>query len=211
MKTTLKDWVTSGQSINDLRQLNYNMSYVLKELNKNDVYVKTFNPREISFDDQNLYPIEFSSIDVSNDIAKDRDNNIYNLSFLFVGLYSDMLDILKPEFLKENFEQFKPFLPPEDVSYFNGIVTKEYRVYYNDYIDEIKKQQANQQTDAKNSRTSSNSKAQTNLKKLTKSTAVGRAYAALYEQNGAFVSYLIIPIIFAVIAIVVGLILLFAT
>ena len=212
MKTTLREWLSSNQSTDRLRQLNYNMSNVMKDIHNRKVYIRTFNLGQISLDDENLYPIQFESIDKSDDIERDKKNNIYNLSFMFIGLHTGMLNDLNPQFLKDNFDQFAVFLPKEDVEYYSGIVTKGYRNYYSDYIDELRRTAVEHNVGASNS-ASTNSNAKSNemvkSKQFAKSTAVGRAYKELYENKAAFVNYLIIPIIFIVIALVVVLILLF--
>ena len=55
---------------------------------------------------------------VMDDDITNKINNIYNLAFLEIGLLSETLDYLRPDFLKQNFSQFKIFIPENLVNYY---------------------------------------------------------------------------------------------
>ena len=59
---------------------------------------------------------------VMDDDITNKINNIYNLAFLEIGLLSETLDYLRPDFLKQNFSQFKIFIPENLVNYYQMIL-----------------------------------------------------------------------------------------
>ena len=127
-----------------------------------------------------------------------------------IGLYSDMLDNLKPSFLKENFEEFKFCIPEQDYPYYEGIIVRNANVYYHEYIDEktkrdIKKLQEDVGT--------SNSKVSSFQQ--SKSTAIGKAmadketkklYSPIDKPEAAFVSFLILPIAMILLGIILSIV-----
>ena len=77
---------------------------------------------------------------MDDDITNKINNNIYNLAFLEIGLLSETLDYLRPDFLKQNFSQFKIFIPENLVNYYQMILVNQGHTYLCDYI-EIKNKQ----------------------------------------------------------------------
>ena len=142
MGVKLKDWVSSNSNLENMRKLNYNMSKTMKYIHEKGYCIKTFNLKQIEILNlETLSPIQFNTLikPKSSDLERMKQDDIYNLAFMQIGLYSGILDNLNPRFLKENFKEFEIFLPEEDVPYYRGIITRGARVYYFEYIDEKNK------------------------------------------------------------------------
>lgn len=213
----LKEWLNYNHNDEELRKLFYNMSKNIKYIHDRDYYVKTFNLNEIEIiNPETLNPIQYNTIikstDENNDEIKRED--IYNLAFMQIGIYTEMLNVLRPDFLKENFDSFVPLLPEADVPYYRGIVTRGARVYYSDYIDEKNKREIeNLQTATGEATKSSNLKG----KQFVKATDAGRLYAAQAEKetrnlysdidsrkDAAFISFLLFPILLIALGLVLS-------
>lgn len=213
MGVKLKDWVSSNSNLENMRKLNYNMSKTMKYIHEKGYCIKTFNLKQIEILNlETLSPIQFNTLikPKSSDLERMKQDDIYNLAFMQIGLYSGILDNLNPRFLKENFKEFEIFLPEEDVPYYRGIITRGARVYYFEYIDEKNKRdiiKLQEETNSSNSKMASFQK--------SKSTAVGRAladkrtkelYSSIDKPEAAFVSFLILPIAMIVLGIVLSII-----
>lgn len=62
--------------------------------------------------------------------------DIYNSSFVQVGLYSNCLQYLNKTFLKSNFDDFSQFVPVGDVPYYRGVIDRGASVYFCEYAME---------------------------------------------------------------------------
>lgn len=215
MGVKLKKWLEYNHDDEKTQTVFYNMSKTMKYIHEKDFCIKTFNLNEIEIlNIEKLSPIQYNTVvkmpeEESSEI---RHEDIYNLAFMQIGISTDMLDYLKPEFLKENFDSFVPLLPEEDVPYFKGIVTRGASVYYSDYIDEKNKREV-----ARVQQESANSSKSNGLQK-SKATAAGRAladkdtkklYSPIEQKEGAYVSFLIFPIIMVLLGMILSIMLLF--
>ena len=213
MVVKLKDWVSSNTNVESMRKLNYNMSKTMKYIHKKGYCIKTFNLRQIEIlNPETLSPIQYNTLikPKSNDLERMKQDDIYNLAFMQIGIYSGMLDNLNPKFLKENFQEFEIFLPEDDIPYYRGIITRGARVYYFDYIDEKNKRDINKLQEETSSSNGKNISFQ-----KSKSTAVGRAmvdkktkelYSSIDKPEAAFVNFLILPIAMVVLGIILSII-----
>lgn len=213
MGVKLKDWVSSNSNIENMRKLNYNMSKTMKYIHEKGYCIKTFNLKQIEILNlETLSPIQFNTLikPKSSDFEIMKQDDIYNLAFMQIGLYSGILDNLNPRFLKENFKEFEIFLPEEDIPYYRGIITRGSRVYYFEYVDEKNRRdiiKLQEETNSSNGRMASFQK--------SKATAVGRAmadkktrelYSSIDKPEAAFVSFLILPIAMIVLVIILSVI-----
>lgn len=140
---TLDEYIQSYHNNDEYTRLFYVMDSTMKYIHGKGYYVINFNPKNIvvGVTNNNEDYVNFKSIDVmDDDITNKINNNIYNLAFLEIGLLSEMLDNLRPEFLKENYSQFKIFIPENLVNYYQMIVVNGGHTYLCDYI-EIKNKQ----------------------------------------------------------------------
>lgn len=140
---TLDEYTKTYHNNDEYTRLFYVMDSTMKYIHGKGYYVINFNPKNIvvGVTNNNEDYVNFKSIDVmDDDITNKINNNIYNLAFLEIGLLSEMLDNLRPEFLKENYSQFKIFIPENLVNYYQMIVVNGGHTYLCDYI-EIKNKQ----------------------------------------------------------------------
>ena len=140
---TLDEYIKSYHNNDEYTRLFYVMDTTMKYIHGKGYYVINFNPKNIvvGVTDDNRDFVNFKSLDVmDDDITNKINNNIYNLAFLEIGILSETLEHLKPEFLKENYTQFKIFIPENLVNYYQMIVVNGGHTYLCDYI-EIKNKQ----------------------------------------------------------------------
>ena len=216
MGVKLKDWVSTNPKMEDIRRLNYNMSKTMQYIHNKGYCIKTFNLRQIEILNlETLSPIQYNTLIKPDpkDLVKMQHIDIYNLAFMQIGIYSNMLDNIKPWFLKEQFKEFEGYLPKEDIPYYKGIITNNAHIYYSDYIglkNERDIARLQEETGTTNDKVVSLQKA--------KSTAVGRAmadketrklYSPIDKPEAAFVSFLILPIAMIILGIVLSIITLF--
>lgn len=210
MAIKLKDYIDSNPSIDEKRKVFYNMSKTMKYIHKKGYYIKTFNLNEIQILDINkLKPIQYNTLVKFNKTNEDEMKHIdvYNLAFLQIGIYSDMLNILKPEFLKEEFNNFIPLLPEEDVPYFRGMISRGANVYYSDYIDEKNKQEIIKLESEMNSGKKANNLKKSRTGAVEKSYVdyeTKKLYTAIDKQEAAFVSFLIFPMAIIILGLVLA-------
>ena len=140
---TLDDYTKSYHNNDEYTRLFYVMDSTMKYLHDNGYYIINFNPKNIivGLNDGTCNLVNFNSIDViDDDRANKVNNNIYNLAFLEVGLLSETLNYLRPDFLKQNFSQFKIFIPENLVNYYQMILVNGSHHYLSEYL-EIKNKQ----------------------------------------------------------------------
>lgn len=201
MGIKLKEWVKFSHSDEEMTKLFYNMSKTMKYIHTHDHYIKTFNLGEIEIlDNKKLAPIQYNTVSKAPKEYLDeiQREDIYNLAFMQIGLYTETLNNLRPQFLKDEFERFTPLLPENDIAYFRGIVTHGARVYYCDYIDEKSRREMVKMGDS-----ISNDGTQYGFQK-TKATASGKnyfdkdirnLYSDINKTDAAFVSFLAFPLL----------------
>ena len=142
-ESTLDEYTKTYHNNDEYTRLFYVMDSTMKYIHGKGYYVINFNPKNIvvGVTNNNEDYVNFKSIDVmDDDITNKINNNIYNLAFLEIGILSETLEHLKPEFLKENYSQFKIFIPENLVNYYQMIVVNGGHTYLCDYI-EIKNKQ----------------------------------------------------------------------
>lgn len=187
-KMNLREWLVLHEDTNEMRSLFLRMDAKMKYIHGRGYYITDFGPDKIEVDSND---VNFSKMGTmqKDDYKALIDHNIYTLSFLAIASYSKCLDYLKPGFLSENFEEFIPFLPSEDVSYYQGVIQNKQYFYLNDYV-KMKSQIDNEAL----SNQGGNGKNNTSQRTYTKSTVAGRMYSDSQEglNNSAFVNTLIL-------------------
>lgn len=135
---TLYKYCESYHNNDEFSRLFYVMDYTMKNIHNKGYYITNFNPKNIivGITNKNEDYVIFNSLDVmDNDVTNKINNNIYNLAFLQVGLLSETLDYLRPDFLKENFSQFKIFIPENLVNYYQRVLVNRGYFYLTDYLN----------------------------------------------------------------------------
>ena len=146
LENTLDEYIKSYHDNDEYTHLFYVMDSTMKYIHGKGYYVINFNPKNIvvGVTNDNRDFVTFKSLDVmDDDITSKINNNIYNLAFLEIGILSETLEYLKPEFLKENYSQFKIFIPENLVNYYQMIVVNGRHTYLSDYIEIKNKQEVN--------------------------------------------------------------------
>lgn len=134
---TLFEWVEMHSGEDDLRNVFLNLDIALKYIHDHGYCVDVFYPTTIEILDNHPDHIRFQKlIELSSDPLRRKEmirEDLFRSSFIQIGLYSNSLKYLKPEFLKENFDSFVQFLPSGDVPYYRGIVQRNAIVYLCEY------------------------------------------------------------------------------
>lgn len=134
---SLSDWVLSHPGEEDLRATFLNMDRALKYIHDHGYCIQVFHPSAIEVLNNDEDYIQFKYLmELSGDPVTRKKmikEDIFNSSLIQVGIYSNSLKYLSPEFLKENFDSFVQFLPSSDVPYYRGVVQRGAAVYFCEY------------------------------------------------------------------------------
>ncbi len=140
---TLSEWVNGHNSEDEMRSVFLNMDRALKYIHEHGYCIDVFYPSEINVLNNDDRYVQFKKlVELSKDyeIAKEmKREDIFRSSFIQIGMYTNSLNYLNPEFLKENFDSFAQFIPQDDVPYYRGVVQRGASVYYHEYTDERSK------------------------------------------------------------------------
>lgn len=136
----LDEWISMHSEEDELRSLFLNLDLALKYIHEHGYCVEVFYPSVIEVLDNKPNHIRFRKLmELSKDSNRRREmikEDIFNSTFIQIGIYSNSLKYLKPDFLKENFDSFIQFLPSEDVPYYRGVVQRGASVYFSEYANE---------------------------------------------------------------------------
>ena len=137
--TSLDSWIKSFRDEEEMREIFLNMDRAMKYLHDRGYCVKSFDPRNIYILNNALDQIKLDIIPLPEDYALKKQyikEDIYNSSFIQIGLYSKCLPYLKKDFLKSNFDRFSEFLPEGDIPYYRGVIDRGASVYFCEYAME---------------------------------------------------------------------------
>jgi len=142
---TLSEWVNGHRSEEEMHSVFLNMDRALKYIHDHGYCIDVFHPSEINvLNDDDRY-IQFKKlVELSKDyeIAKEmKREDIFRSSFIQIGMYTNSLNYLNPEFLKENFDSFAQFIPQDDVPYYRGVVQRGAGVYLYEFFLEKRKRE----------------------------------------------------------------------
>lgn len=137
---TLYQWINSHHNEEELREVFLNMDRALKYIHDHDYCIEAFYPTEIQVLNNETDHIRFKKlIELPSDPEVRRQwitEDIFRSSLIQIGIYSNSLKYLTPDFLKENFDSFTQFIPSGDVPYYRGIVQRGASVYFCEYAVE---------------------------------------------------------------------------
>ena len=137
---TLYQWINSHHNEEELREVFLNMDRALKYIHDHDYCIEVFYPTEIQVLNNETDHIRFKKlIELPSDPEVRRQwitEDIFRSSLIQIGIYSNSLKYLTPDFLKENFDSFTQFIPSGDVPYYRGIVQRGASVYFCEYAVE---------------------------------------------------------------------------
>ena len=136
-KDNLFDWVTSHNTDDEKREVFLNMDIALKYIHDHGYCIEVFHPSRIEILNNMPDHIQFDNlIELSHDPAIRKEmikEDIFNSSLIQIGLYTNTLKNLTPEFLREYFDDIARFLPEGDVPYYRGVVQRGAAVYFSEF------------------------------------------------------------------------------
>lgn len=134
---SLDQWILDHHSEEELQSIFLNLDRALKYIHDHGYCIQVFYPTEIDILNGEDDHIRFRKlIELSKDEGIRREmikEDLFNSSFIQIGIYSNSLKYLNPTFLKENFDSFTQFIPNDDVPYYRGIVQRGASVYLCEY------------------------------------------------------------------------------
>lgn len=136
---SLYSWIGSFRDEEEMREIFLNMDKAMKYLHDRGYCVQTFDPRKIFILNNSINQIKFNYMKMPDDFAERRSivkDDIYNSTFIQIGLYTKCLGYLSKEFLKTNFDDFTTFLPSGDAAYYRGVVERGAPIYFCEYAQE---------------------------------------------------------------------------
>lgn len=140
---TLQEWVSTHHSEDEMRSIFLNMDRALKYIHEHGYCIDVFYPTEINVLNNNDNYVQFKKlVELSReyDIAKEMiKEDIFRSSLIQIGMYSNSLNHINPNFVKENFDSFAQFIPQDDVPYYRGVIQRGASVYYCEYSVERRK------------------------------------------------------------------------
>lgn len=204
---TLDDWIISHSKEEELREVFLNLDRALKYIHEHGYCVDVFHPSVIEILNNMSDHIRFKKlIELSKDSIRRKEmikEDLFRSAFIQIGIYSNSLKYLTPDFLKTNFDSFIQFIPKEDVSYYRGIVQRNASVYFTDYDVERKKRdledlerQVDDGGDSKSGALVKKSTASIGITPVTNDKINDTIYRQINGLNdSAFINILIIPTI----------------
>lgn len=218
---SLAEWLSFHTSEDERREMFLNMDKALKYIHKHGYCIEVFYPTEIEIlgdkidhvKFKNLVPLSFNEMERRQMINED----IFRSSLIQIGIYSNTLKYLTPDFLKDNFDSFMQFLPVGDVPYYRGIVQRGAAVYYSDYINEKTNRDLEalgNQLDEDSGKGNSSGKALTKfngfragIEPISNNSINDNIYSQINGlKDNAFISCLIIPTIILILLVIIGII-----
>lgn len=213
----LSEWILDHHSEEELREVFLNLDRALKYIHEHGYCIEVFYPTYINVLDNRPDCIQFQKlVELSTDYSEKAEmikEDIFNSSLLQIGIYTNSLKYLKPDFLRENFDAFAQFIPSGDVPYYRGVVQRGASVYFSEFAAE-KANRDLSDLEAQLERESGNSVGKPLIKssanRIETDTVNSKINDQIYKQisglnDAAFVNVLLIPaIILGFLAIVIA-------
>ena len=136
-RCTLLEWISMHHSDEELREVFLNMDIALKYIHEHGYCIEIFYPSRIEILDDMVDHIQFDNlIELSEDPLTRKEmikEDIFHSALIQIGIYTNTLKSLTPEFLRENFDEIARFIPEGDVPYYRGVVQRGASVYLSEY------------------------------------------------------------------------------
>ena len=218
---SLDEWLNFNAREDERREIFVNMDKALKYIHEHGFCISVFYPSEIEVLNEKIDHIKFSQLMPLPFNDKERkimiNEDIFRSTLIQIGIYSNTLKYLTPDFLKDNFDSFVQFLPASDVPYYRGIVQRGATVYFSDYVNEKTNRDLadlESQLGEDSGRDSSNGKALTKssgfrvgIEPINNNSINDKIYRQINGLNdSAFISSLIVPTIILISIVVIGLV-----
>ena len=136
-KCTLFEYISEHHNDDDMRDVFLNMDIAMKYIHEHNYCIEVFYPNRIEVLQEMPDHIQFDNLmELSKDLLKRKNmikEDIFNSAFLQIAFYTNTINSLTPEFLKENFDEIARFLPEGDIPYYRGVVQRGASVYFSEY------------------------------------------------------------------------------
>ena len=206
---SLYDWVKIHSSEDELAEVFLYMDVAVKYLHDHNYCVEVFYPTRIFVLDNSPDHIKLSAVPLSDDYSTREQmikEDIFNSTFIQIGIYTKALENLTPDFLKEHFDEISQFIPAAYVPYYRGVVQRGAKVYLSEFAAERGKRELEsleeqlgtkdeEKIDTSNFEPVNNDKVNDNIYKSLNRT-----------KEAAFVNYLIIPTLILLSLFIIGLV-----
>lgn len=197
---SLKSWIDSFRDEEEMKEIFLNMDRALKYIHEHGYCIQNFDPSCIEILNDSLNQIRFSELmQMPDDPVQQKQivkEDIYNSSFIQVGLYTNCLSYLKKDFLKSNFDGFATFLPENDIPYYRGVIERGASVYLCEFVAERTKRDL---ATLEKELNGENSKKINSISEYSSSSINDQINDAIYKHinskrsDAAFVTTLIFP------------------
>jgi len=208
---SLGSWIGSFRDEEEMREIFLNMDRAMKYIHDRGYCVQSFDPNNIKILNNSIDQIKFDILPLPEDYTERKKyvkEDIYNSSFIQIGLYAKCLPYLKKDFLKANFDRFSEFLPSGDVPYYRGVIDRGASVYFCEYASE----KANRDLAELERELGEDGKMlSSSVPKFDNTRVNDRINDSIYKQlsnrkDAAFVTFLIFPTALLVLGVVLALI-----
>lgn len=208
---SLSSWIGSFRDEEEMREIFLNMDRAMKYIHDRGYCVQSFDPNNIKILNNSIDQIKFDILPLPEDYTDRKKyvkEDIYNSSFIQIGLYAKCLPYLKKDFLKANFDRFSEFLPSGDVPYYRGVIDRGASVYFCEYASE----KANRDLAELERELGEDGKMlSSSVPKFDNTRVNDRINDSIYKQlsnrkDAAFVTFLIFPTALLVLGVVLALI-----
>ncbi len=139
-KTSLLEWVKEHHSDEEMREVFLNMDIALKYIHDHGYCIEVFYPTHIEILNNKPDHIQFDNLlELSKNPMTSKEmiqEDIFNSSLIQIGLYTNTINSLTPDFLRDNFDELTRFVPEGDVPYYRGVVQRGASVYFCEYAVE---------------------------------------------------------------------------
>ena len=142
---TLSEWCATHYSEEERQSVFMNMDRTLKYIHEHGYCIAVFHPSKIYILNDRDDHIQFKEL---VELSLDQDTrrqmiqeDIFNSSLIQIGIYSNTLEYMNPEFIREKFDDFTQFIPGADVAYYRGVIQRGASVYYCEYSLEKRKRE----------------------------------------------------------------------
>lgn len=203
---SLATWVNEHHSEEELRTVFLNLDRALKYIHDHNYCIEVFYPTEIEILNNEVDHIQFKHLmELSHDpVIRSQmiKEDIFNSAFLQIGIYSNCLKSLTPQFLRENFDAFCMYIPEGDSPYYRGVVQRNAAVYFCEFavekrnreLKELESQLGDKSIVIPN-----------NNDDITNNKVNDKIYRQINGLNdNAFISWLVIPTVILIVLILVS-------
>ena len=174
-------------------------NYVITSFKLKDIVVY-----ESIYNGQNVYDVDFKNYTESSNTDITPKNNIFYAACLAVGVYNNCLSYInpdKPQYLKNNFDQFAENIPTDVVSYYRRVIASDADagIYLTEFVTASKQQEIDrmkremeQQNESEQIKNIQVSKPKSSIQNDTWGTS-----------DAAFSSVALFPILFSILGILI--------